>query len=121
MFKLKNTKLHIEAKYLPFKKLIYLSIAASLFTVLIALVSQAFLPPEVPLYYGLAQGERQLAPSLALILPGTTALAIIILNVIIASLLKDIFLKKMLVLTNLVVCVFSFITTVKIILLIGGF
>ncbi len=106
---------------ISFKNYIYIALGVNLVILLIVVVSQRFLPPQVPLFYGLAEGEEQLAPSLALAIPSTVSILIIALNVFISSLAKDIFLKRTLVLAGVVTTIFSLVTTIKIILLVGSF
>ena len=58
-----------EVGTLPFKNYAIASLFVNLLIILSAILAQRFLPPEVPLFYGLAEGEEQLAPRLFLLLP----------------------------------------------------
>ncbi|MEJ2441565.1 MAG: hypothetical protein P8Y06_01440 [Patescibacteria group bacterium] len=82
---------------------------------------QIFLPPQIPLFYGLPEGEAQLAPSLSLIIPSLVSLVIMITNITISYFLKDEILKKFLITTAIGVSIFSIVTTIKIVLLVGSF
>jgi len=106
---------------LPFQKLIILSIVINMVTVGLVFIFLKHLPPEVPLFFGLAQGETQLKSSLSLVVPGIIALGITILNVVIALVTGDEYLRKILISATLAVSTFSIITTVKILLLVGSF
>lgn len=106
---------------LPFKDLIVASIFINIFMVAIILLIQKWLPPQIPLFYGKPSGEEQLASSLALTLPSIVSLLILLINVSLAVVLKDEFLRKTLILTTIAVTFFSVITTIKIIFLVGSF
>jgi hypothetical protein len=82
---------------------------------------RSFLPPVVPLFYGRPDGAAQLVqPMLLLIAPGVSML-ITILNLLLSTQSKDIFLKKLLAVTAFIVSFISLITIVKIVLLVGFF
>lgn len=104
-----------------FRKLIFATLAVNIFILTIVLLIHGLLPPVVPLFYGKATGENQLASSWLLTLPSVLSLSILLVNTILSNLTKDVFLKKALILTAMVVTFFSVVTTVKIILLIGSF
>lgn len=106
---------------ISFKNYAYVAVGVNLLILLIVLISQRFLPPYIPLFYGLAEGEEQLAPSFVLTIPSLVSILIIVLNISISSLAKDIFLKRTLILAAVVATIFSLITTIKIILLVGSF
>jgi len=96
---------------------ILLSIAAGL----IPIVFANNLPPTIPLFYGLAEGENQLAKPLFLSLPGGSALLIALINTFLSIVIANNFVKKALILSSFAVSLLSFITTVKILLLVGSF
>jgi uncharacterized membrane protein len=106
---------------IPLIKFVYVSVVLVILNLLFVVLVQTSLPPEIPLYYGLAQGYEQLAESLELTIPTVISLFIIIANVFLASLAKKKFLQQALVLAAFAVTVFSTITTIKIIFLIGSF
>lgn len=105
----------------PLKNVLTVTLAGNILTILIVLVAQGHLPPQVPLYYGLAEGEEQLSSPLGLIIPSGLSLGILLVNTALTSVIKNDFLQKILVLASFAVTVFSVITTVKIILLVGSF
>lgn len=86
-----------------------------------ALIAQSFLPPQVPLYYGLPIGEEQLSSPLGLVIPGVVSLLILSVNFMLIKITKDDFLKKILAIVALVASFFAIITTYKIIFLVGSF
>ena len=125
-----NTKFILEriskqnkAKFAAFPFLTFVYVAAFLcaITIISVLVLGRRLPPEVPLYYGLPEGEDQIVLQVQLIIPSVLALIILIVNSITAFFLKNEFLQQTLVLAGLVAAFFSTITTIKIILLVGSF
>lgn len=106
-------------KKLPFKNFVYLAGVVSLIAVFFSLIIQKRLPPQIPLFYGLPQGEEQLISSWGLVIPGLFSFLIILINLAITSFLKDDFLKKSLAVASFVVSVFALITTLKIAFLVG--
>jgi hypothetical protein len=128
IFNLKKTnivesvsKSAIFSQEIPFKNIIILSFfiniigAGSVF-----LIRKNFLPPEVPLFYGFPEGESQITTSINLVLPFIFSITVISINIILASFIKDEFLKKTLILSSLVTTFFSLITILKIIFLVGS-
>jgi hypothetical protein len=105
----------------PFKKLILLAIISNIIIMLLVLLFSNNLPPQVPLFYGLARGENQLASRLGLLIPSLVSLSIISFNLIVSFFVKSIFLKKTLIIASVAATVFSLITTVKIFFLIASF
>ena len=95
--------------------------AISLFTCLIALLAQKFLPPQIPLFYGLPVGEEQLSPSIGLIIPSGLSFVISLVNLLLWLKIKDDFLKKVLMISSYVVALFMTVTTLKIIFLVASF
>jgi len=93
----------------------------SILTILAVLLSQKSLPPQIPLFYGLPEGEEQLTTSFGLIIPGVVSLIVAGINTLISLLLDNQFLQKSLILTSLAISAFSLVTTLKIILLVGSF
>lgn len=106
---------------IPFRNYIYVALGVNLVILLIVVISQRFLPPQVPLFYGLAEGEGQMAPSFALAVPSLVSILIIALNISVSFSTKDVFLKRTLILAAVVATIFSVVTTIKIILLVGSF
>jgi hypothetical protein len=107
-------------KNLVYPKLIVLSIVLPLLTVVLVFVLKNRLPPQVPLFYGLPEGEEQLTNTLGLMIPSLVAIAIVLINTIVSIFIKQDFVKKTLVFTALAVVFFSTITTIKIIFLVGN-
>lgn len=116
---LKKDRVRLEK--IPFKKLIYISLGVSVATIIFTLIFSGRLPPQVPLYYGLAKGEEQLTSARALTVPSLFSLSFVFVNILIAILLEDEFLQKALVIAAAVGVLFSTITTAKIIYLVGSF
>lgn len=110
-----------EFSKVPLIKLFYASIAISILVFVLVLSTQPSLPPEIPLYFGLAEGQEQLAPPANLLFPSILALGITIVNSIIVLKLNNPLLQKILAVTSISVTFFSFITTVRILLLVGSF
>jgi len=106
---------------IPFQKLTSAVIIINLAVIIGILAIKRFLPPEVPLFYGLPEGGDQLGRDYQLAIPSIVSLCIIFLNIVIGIVVKDEFLVKILILTGIASTFFSLVTTFKIIFLVGGF
>lgn len=96
------------------------SFFVAVLTVTIVLALQGSLPPQVPLFYGAPEGEAQLVPSWELIIPGVFSIVVVFINSMLSTFTKDRFTQQVLVISSLIVTLFSAITTLKIILLVGN-
>lgn len=110
-----------QKRAIPLMRLWWLSIFLNLLALATALFGQKFLPPQIPLFYGLAEGEQQLASSLSLIFPAILSITILTLNTLLIHVLSDNFLKMALVLTSLAISIFALTTIIKILSLVGSF
>jgi len=110
-----------EVSTLPFKNYAVASLFVNILIILSVILAQRFLPTEVPLFYGLAEGEDQLAPRLFLLIPSLASLIILTINSLISSRVEDIFIKKALILAAIGTTFFAAITTLKIMFLVGSF
>jgi hypothetical protein len=120
-FSRKAHKTKAELKHTPYPKLIAVSFVINILNILIIFVFRSRLPPEVPLFYGFAEGEDQLTNTLGLTIPSIFALSVILVNNLISLFVGNIFLKQILILAGFVVTIFATVTTYKIILLVGSF
>ena len=110
-----------EVSTLPFKNYAIASLFVNILIILSVILAQRFLPPEVPLFYGLAEGEDQLAPRLFLPIPSLASLVVLTINSLISSRVEDTFIKKALILAAIGTTFFAAITTLKIMFLVGSF
>lgn len=108
-------------KKLPFKGLIYASLAINIVSVLLILTVQRLLPPVVPLFYGLPYGQDQLVPSVGLFIVPGACLLVIVLNAVLSGYFNDQFYKKTLIISAALISVLGVITVLKIIFLVGLF
>ena len=106
---------------MPLLSMLYVSIGIVIVSFIIAFLTQSFLPPEIPLYYGLAEGIERLSPSFGLVIPSTVAFLVDFVNFSIALVIKNKFVQQTLILAGFVVSLFSLITIIKIIFLVGSF
>ena len=106
---------------IPYKNSLLIAAFANIAIIAIVLLLQKFFPPQVPLLYGLPEGEDQLVTSLSLTIPSLVSLLAIVINILISYLLKDEFFKKILVVTAIGLTIFSATTTIKIVLLMISF
>jgi len=112
----------LEKTYgLPFKHWLIACAGVNLLFVLAVFIFQNNLPPQIPLLYGLAEGEEQLVPRLLLSLPNLIALIIILLNIGLAFLNNDLFIKKILVVASVTATFLASITSLKIFFLVSSF
>ncbi len=109
-----------EFEKLPLKKLFVASFFISIATIILGMVAQFILPPEVPLYYGLPQTRDQIAPSLFIVLPSLVSITITVLNAVFSIKTHDNYLKKALAFTSIAVSILATITTYKIVFLVGS-
>lgn len=105
----------------PLKNYVLAGGAINLVTVIFILLTQNRLPPQVPLFYGLPQGEGQLTKPVFLLFPPLLSGLIILANLLLARLIKEDFLKKAFAVTGLASAILAAITTFKIIFLVGNF
>lgn len=117
-----RAKIKIDSRFekIPLKSLFVISIIVNITFILLGLVSQLVLPPEVPLFYGLPKNSEQLAPSLFIVIPATISLIITILNAVISINIDSIYLKKSLAFASISVCLLSVVAIYKIIFLVGS-
>ena len=106
---------------LPFRKWVYASFVVNLVVIVFVLIVRRWLPPQVPLFYGMAEGEGQLAPSIFLAIPAIAAILVTALNIVLAHTLKDTFIKRALIVAGLAATFLATITVVKIVFLVGSF
>ncbi|MFC1710515.1 hypothetical protein ACFL0F_02560 [Patescibacteria group bacterium] len=104
----------------PFAVFVLASFVLNILVIMLVFVISRFLPPEVPLLYGFPEGQDQLVSTYYLAIPSLVSLVITIINLILSSFVSDSLSKNALVFTSLVLTLFSFITTVKIIFLVGS-
>lgn len=115
-----TTRLTPEFEKLPLKKMFVFSFLISLVTILLGLLGQIILPPEIPLYYGLPKTVDQLSPAIFIILPSFISIFITILNILGSIKINDNFIKKTLAFTSISISILATITTLKIIFLVGS-
>lgn len=116
-----NPKIKSFWEETPFKFCVYASIGLSVIITASILLLRNFLPPELPLYYGKPVGEGQLTSVNGLLVIPGVILVITIVNMVIGTLFKDVFIKRVLIFSALFSAVLLAITFTKIILLIGFF
>jgi len=121
----KNERVNVFKKLpsekIAFKNLIYISFGLSTLSLILVLALQKYLPPQIPLFYGMAEGEEQLTSSLGLLIPAGLSLILVLLNSLISLFLENTFLQKILSVVSFTVTLLSVITVTKIVLLIGSF
>ena len=108
-------------KNLPLKSALYLAFGLNLASIAAILSIKPWLPPIVPLFYGLPYGENQLVPVYGLLYVPGILLLITLINSAMAIYIKDQFFKKSLILTGAFVSVLGAVTIIKIIFLVGFF
>lgn len=113
-------KLSPEFEKLPLKKLYIFSFFISLIVLIIGVATQFFLPPEIPLYYGLPQTSDQLAPSMFIILPSLLSIIITITNIFLSMKNSGSYLKRALAFTSISISILATITTYKIFFLVSS-
>ena len=112
---------YLTVTEIPFLKLIFVFILLNLATAAVVIIAKNNIPPQVPLYYGYARGDKQLVESFILILPSLISIGIIIINTFISLFIGSGYLKRVLIISSFLATALSLITTVKIMLLVGSF
>jgi hypothetical protein len=113
--------MNARLKSVPMRNLYYLASILNIGTVVAFFALRSFLPPVVPLFYGLPTGENQLAPTLGLLIAPAASAVTSIINFTISIWIEDIFLRKVLAISSIVVSALAAITVAKIIFLVGFF
>jgi len=106
-------------KKLPLKEYFKASLILNFAVILFGLLIQGRLPPQIPIFYGLPQGEAQISSSFAILIPPVFSLVFICFNLFLTTVVKDEFIKKTLVVAGFATSVFASITIIKIIFLVG--
>lgn len=114
-------KQNVFTQKTPFRDFVTIAILVNLILIAASLALHTFLPPEIPLFYGMPEGSEQLASSWLLALPSLVALFIILVNLLIASFVEDEFIKRVIILAGIATTFFSATTTVQIMFLVGSF
>lgn len=109
----------LKYKDLSLKNLFSFSIFSNLIIIIISLILQFILPPEIPLFYGVPQTIEQLAPSILIVVPSVISFLLTLINILISSNLKNDYIIKTLAITSLSITILAMITTFKIIFLVG--
>ncbi|PIP57778.1 hypothetical protein COX03_01260 [Candidatus Woesebacteria bacterium CG22_combo_CG10-13_8_21_14_all_39_10] len=104
---------------LPLKGYFNASWITNLTIIIFSLLIQKRIPPQIPIFYGLPQGEVQLSSPIGILIPSVSSLIFILLNLSLINVIKDEFIKKILVVAGLTTAIFASITVVKIIFLVG--
>lgn len=108
-------------KKVTFGSFFLVAIIINILSAAAILLLHGFLPPIIPLFYGRPTGASELAgPLWLLIVPGISLL-ITIINLLLDVWSKDVFLKKILAVTALIVSFIGLIAVIKIGLLVGFF
>jgi hypothetical protein len=110
-----------ESLKTPFAKRSLALLAINILLIVFILLINNNLPPEVPLYYGLARGSDQLANANLLMIPSLISMSVVIINFLVSNITTDTFLRTTLISASIAVTFFSAITTLKIIFLVGSF
>lgn len=105
---------------IPFPRLSWYTTIANLIIIAAILVLLKRLPPEIPLFYGRPESERELAKSIFLLIPPTLSIIITIINTSLVKIVKDDFIANVLLGLIVASLLFSTITVGKIIFLVGN-
>lgn len=103
------------------KKFLFAGLLINLVLICFAFLARPYLPPQIPLYYGVAEAEGIIAPSWALVVPSLVSLGILGVNFFLSILTQDEFLKKTLLFSTFAAYLFAIITILKILVLVGNF
>lgn len=104
---------------LPLKGYFKASWIINLLVILLGLLAQRLLPPQIPVFYGFPKGETQLSTPLGILIPSALSLIFILLNLFLISIIIDEFIKKILIIAGLATAIFAGVTSIKIFFLVG--
>ena len=116
----KSSLKKLLSEKIAFKSSIYISLVLNFLNLLLVLILQKNLPPQIPLFYSLPWGEEQLAPSIALLLLPLGIFLIALLNsfLIMASLSKYFLAAKILIWITVCLIFLTGVNLVKVVFLI---
>jgi len=115
-----NNQSAVKREGLPLKKLVIITFFLNIGVLCLAFLVKPLLPPQIPLYYGMAEVNKIIAPSWALIVPSLASLVIFGVNFILGLFLDDDYAQKALILASFASILFAIITSLKIIFLVGN-
>lgn len=116
-----SSKIGSYWKETPFKFSVYTAVAITLVLGALVLTLKNNLPPILPLFYGKPVGEAELTPFYGFLIAPAASLLVIIINTLLSFTFKDVFIKKVLVLSALFITILIAVTVIKIIFLVGFF
>jgi|SRR3989304_6746538 len=105
----------------PLKKIILSALVLNLIVGMLAFLIQPLLPPQIPLFYGMAEAEKVIAPAWGLIIPTLISMGILSVNFLLSIAFEDLFIKKTLLLSGIAASFFAIVTTLKIFFLVASF
>lgn len=97
------------------------AIVIDIIVVLLLIILRNFLPPLAPLFYGRPTGDAQLTKTFGLLIAPGASFLITAVNLLLSLWVKDVFFKKLLAISAVVISVLTTITIVKIVFLVGYF
>lgn len=106
---------------LPYKEIFGFCLLVNILVALFIVFFKNFLPPVVPLFYGLPVGEEQLVPRIFLTVPSIVATVLIIINIFIAKVSSGNFIQRVLVGLTMTLTLLASVTTMKIFFLVASF
>ena len=109
----------MQIQKLPLRGSFYVAAGINVLCIIGVLISIRSLPPVVPLFYGRAVGPGQLVSSVMLTIAPITSLVIGGANFFLASIVREVFVKKVLAVASLFISLLSLITITKIIFLVS--
>lgn len=110
----------VSWKDIPNKNYIYMSLALIIFTSGATFLLRNRIPPQVPLYFGLAEGEQQLGSDKSLFIPPLVSLVVVGINLFISFWVNSNFARQILIFSGFFVSLLSFVAVFKIIFLVGN-
>ena len=110
----------VVSEGIAYSKLLYISFAINIFTIILVFVFGKFLPPEVPLLYGLAEGESQLVGKNSLVLPSLISITVVLANTAVSLLISDDYLQKALMVTAFASSIIASVAILEVLFLVGS-
>ncbi len=110
----------VVSEGIAYSKLLYVSLLINIITIGLVFLFKRILPPEVPLLYGLAEGDSQLVDRDSLILPSLISIIVVLINTATSLMVSDEYLQKALVVTAFASSIIASIAVLEVLFLVGS-
>jgi hypothetical protein len=118
--KIKKNAALLGVEKIFYYKIVVALLGVNMLAVLAVVLLREKLPPSLPLWYGSAAGDKQLAAKTLLVLPPFIAMGIVVLGSVITKFLDDTFLKQVVIGIGILSTILASIAVAEIVVLVGN-